>query len=214
MVAAIKILMDLGYSYTGSIEEGNVMFSDVPAFEFSFNTNATNSAIVQYVQECWNSVGITAVINTEAWATLQIKLGEGDAEASRMGWVADFNDCVNFLEIFISNSGNNYPRLGQDLGTYTRYTDVTADAGLGAYWGNEGNQTWTEAYDALVDQIKASTDPAERAALCAEAEKVLMATGAVAPLHYYVNPYMVKPNVENLFVLPTGDVVWNYAEIK
>ena len=117
-------------------------------------------------------------------------------------------------EIFISASGNNYPRLGQDLGTYTRYTETTADAGLGAYWGNEGNQTWAEAYDALVDQIKASTDAAERAALCAEAEKILMATGAVAPLHYYVNPYMVKPNVENLFVLPTGDVVWNYAEIK
>ena len=213
MVAAIKILMDLGYSYTGSIEEGNVMFTDVPAFEFSFNTNATNSAIVQYVQECWNSVGITAVINTEAWATLQIKLGEGDAEASRMGWVADFNDCVNFLEIFISNSGNNYPRLGQDLGTYTRYTETTADAGLGAYWGAEGNQTWAEAYDALVEEIKACTDPAQRAALCAEAEKILMDTGAVAPLHYYVNPYMVKPEVENLFVLPTGDVVWNYASI-
>ena len=213
MVAGIKILMDLGYSYTGSIEEGNIMFTDVPAFEFSFNTNATNSAIVQYVQECWNSVGITAVINTEAWATLQIKLGEGDAEASRMGWVADFNDCVNFLEIFISNSGNNYPRLGQDLGTYTRYTDNTADAGLGAYWGLEGNQTWAEAYDAVVEQVKASTDPAERAALCAEAEKILMATGAVAPLHYYVNPYMVKPEVQNLFVLPTGDVIWNYAEI-
>ena len=214
MVEAIKMLQEVGYSYTGSIEEGNIMFTDVPAFEFSFNTNATNSAIVQYVQECWNSVGITAVINTEAWATLQIKLGNGDAEASRMGWVADFNDCVNFLEIFISASGNNYPRLGQDLGDYTRYTDVTKDAGLGAYWGLEGNQTWAEAYDAVVDQIKAETDPAKRAELCAHAEEVLMATGAVAPLHYSVNPYMVKPNVENLFVLPTGDVVWNYASIK
>ena len=213
MVEAIKILQDLGYSYTGSIEEGNVMFTDVPAFEFSFNQNATNSAIVQYVQECWNSVGITAIINTEAWATLQIKLGDGDAEASRMGWVADFNDCVNFLEIFISNSGNNYPRLGQDVGTYTRYTETTKDAGLGAYWGLEGNQTWAEAYDAVVDQIKAETDPAKRAELCAHAEEVLMATGAVAPLHYYVNPYMVKPEVQNLHVLPTGDVVWNYAEI-
>ena len=214
MIEGIKILQELGYSYTGSIEEGNIMFTDVPAFEFSFNQNATNSAIVQYVQECWNTVGITAVINTEAWATLQIKLGEGDAEASRMGWVADFNDCVNFLEIFISASGNNYPRLGQDLGTYTRYTENTKDAGLGAYWGLEGNQTWAEAYDAVVDQIKAETDPAKRAELCAHAEQVLMATGAVAPLHYYVNPYMVKPEVENLFVLPTGDVVWNYASIK
>ena len=169
---------------------------------------------MQYVQECWNSVGITATINTEAWATLQIKLGDGDAEASRMGWVADFNDCVNFLEIFVSNSGNNYPRLGQDVGEYTRYTENTADAGLGAYWGLEGNQTWAEAYDALVDEIKAESDMTRRAELCAQAEEVLMATGAVAPLHYYVNPYMVKPNIQNLAVLPTGDVVWNYVIVS
>ena len=50
-----------------------------------------------------------------------------------MGWVADFNDCVNFLEIFISNSGNNYPRLGQDVGDYTRYTENTKDAGPVSY---------------------------------------------------------------------------------
>ena len=212
-VEAIKMLIDVGYSYTGSIEGGDIQFTDVPSFEFSFNQNATNSAIIQYVQECWNMVGITGVINTEAWATLQIKLGKGDAEAARMGWVADFNDCVNFLEIFISASGNNYPRLGQDVGEYTRYTENTKDAGLGAYWGLEGNQTWAECYDALVDEIKAETDPATRAQKCADAERILMATGAVAPLHFYVNPYMCKSNVHNMTVLNTGDVVWNYATV-
>lgn len=212
-VEAIKMLIDVGYSYTGSIEGGDIQFTDVPSFEFSFNQNATNSAIIQYVQECWNMVGITGVINTEAWATLQIKLGKGDAEAARMGWVADFNDCVNFLEIFISESGNNYPRLGQDVGEYTRYTENTKDAGLGAYWGPEGNQTWAECYDALVDEIKAETDPATRAQKCADAERILMATGAVAPLHFYVNPYMCKSNVHNMTVLNTGDVVWNYATV-
>lgn len=212
-VEAIKMLIDVGYSYTGSIEGGDIQFTDVPSFEFSFNQNATNSAIIQYVQECWNMVGITGVINTEAWATLQIKLGKGDAEAARMGWVADFNDCVNFLEIFISESGNNYPRLGQDVGEYTRYTENTKDAGLGAYWGPEGNQTWAECYDALVKEIKAETDPATRAQKCADAERILMATGAVAPLHFYVNPYMCKSNVHNMTVLNTGDVVWNYATV-
>ena len=212
-VEAIKMLIDVGYSYTGSIEGGDIKFTDVPSFEFSFNQNATNSAIIQYVQECWNMVGITGVINTEAWATLQIKLGKGDAEAARMGWVADFNDCVNFLEIFISESGNNYPRLGQDVGDYTRYTDISKVAGLGAYWGLVGNQTWAECYDALVDEIKAETDPATRAQKCADAERILMATGAVAPLHYYVNPYMCKSNVHNMTVLNTGDVVWNYATV-
>lgn len=210
-VEGAKILMDLGYSYTGSLEGGDLTFTDVPVFEFAFNQNAANSAIVQYVQECWNLFGIQATINTEAWATLQTKLGNGDAEASRMGWVADFNDCVNFLEIFISASGNNYPRLGQDLGDYTRNTENTATAGTGAFWGPNNDQTWAECYDALVTAIKNETDAAKRAEMCAEAERILMATGAVAPLYYYTNPVMVKPNVENLAVLPTGDIVWNYA---
>ena len=210
-VEGAQILMDLGYTYTGSLAEGNLTFTDVPVFEFSFNQNATNSAIVQYVQECWNMFGIQAVINTEAWATLQVKLGKGDAEASRMGWVADFNDCVNFLEIFISASGNNYPRLGQDLGEYTRNTENTANAGMGANWGAGNDQTWADCYDALVTAIKNETDAAKRAEMCAEAENILMATGAVAPLYYYTNPVMVKPNVVNLAVLPTGDIVWNYA---
>ena len=210
-VEGAQILMDLGYTYTGSLAEGNLTFTDVPVFEFAFNQNATNSAIVQYVQECWNMFGIQATINTEAWATLQTKLGNGDAEASRMGWVADFNDCVNFLEIFISASGNNYPRLGQDLGDYTRNTENTATAGTGAFWGENNDQTWADCYDALVTDIKNETDAAKRAEMCADAERILMSTGAVAPLYYYTNPVMVKPNVENLAVLPTGDIVWNYA---
>ena len=213
-VEGIKILMDLGYSYTGSLETGDIKFTDVPGFEFSFNQNATNSAIVQYVQECWNLIGVNATINTEAWATLQTKLKAGDAEASRMGWVADFNDCVNFLEIFISNSGNNYPRLGQSVGDYTRYTENTKSAGLDACWGPNNDQSWADCYDALVAQIKNATDVEERAKLCAEAENILMATGAVAPLYYYTNPTMVKSNVKNLAILPTGDIGWNYAYIE
>jgi len=190
------------------------MFTDFPTIEFAFNNSGANAAIMQYVQETWNQFGITGVINQEAWATLQVKLKEGDAESARMGWIADFNHCINFIDIFLSNSGNNYPRLGKDIGTYTRNSEVTADAGLGAYWGLEGNQTWAEAYDAIAATIKTSNDAAEKAALCAQAEKVLMATGGVSPMYFYTNPYMLKPSVENLIMLSTGDVIWTYADIK
>ncbi len=211
---ALQTLVDLGYAYTGSIEGGDIVFTDFPTIEFAFNNSGANAAIMQYVQETWNQFGITGVINTEAWATKQPKQKEGAAESARKGWIADFNDCVNFLEIFISNSGNNYPRLGRDIGTYTRNSEVTADAGTGAYWGLEGNQTWAECYDALVDKIKACTDPAERASMCAEAEKILMATGGVNPMYFYTNPYMLKPSVKNVILLSTGDVIWNYATIE
>ena len=131
-----------------------------------------------------------------------------------MGWIADFNDCVNFLEIFVSNSGNNYPRLGRDVGDYTRFSETTKDAGKGAYWGLNGDQTWAECFDALVEEIKACTDPDERAAKCAEAEQILMATGGVAPMYFYTNPYMLKPNVKNVMLLSTGDVIWTYATVE
>lgn len=210
-VEALQTLIDLGYPYEGTIEDGTITFTDFPTIEFAFNNSGNNAAIIQYVQETWNQFGITGVINQEAWATLQTKLKEGDAEAARMGWVADFNDVMNFLEIFISNSGNNYPRLGRDIGTYTRNSDVTADAGVGAYWGENGDKTWADAYDALVDQVKAATDPTERANLAAEAEKVLMATGGVNPLYYYTTAQMLKPNVHGVIRLALGDVIWNYA---
>ena len=82
---------------------------------------------------------------------------------------------------------------------------------MGAYWGENGDQTWADAYDALVNQVKAATDPAERAALAAKAEKVLMLTGSVAPLYFYTTPQMLKPNVHDVIRLATGDVIWNYA---
>ena len=213
-VTAIKTLMELGYAYTGTIEAGDITFTDFPAIEFAFNNSGANAAIIQYVQEIWNRVGITAVINQEAWATLQLKLKEGDAEAARMGWIADFNDTLNFLEIFISASGNNYPRVGRDIGTYTRNSEVTKDAGLGAYWGLEGNQTWADAYDAVVTTVKYTTDATERVQKSIEAENVLMATGGVAPIYYYTNPCMTKPNVEGLIIMNTGDVIWNYVTLK
>lgn len=214
MVTALQTLVDLGYPYTGSIEGGDIMFTDFPTIEFAFNNSGANAAIMQYVQETWNQFGITGVINTEAWATLQTKLKNGDAESARMGWIADFNDCVNFLEIFVSNSGNNYPRLGRDVGDYTRFSETTKDAGKGAYWGLNGDQTWAECFDALVEEIKACTDPDERAAKCAEAEQILMATGGVAPMYFYTNPYMLKPNVKNVMLLSTGDVIWTYATVE
>ena len=187
------------------------MFTDFPSIEFSFNNSGANALIIQYVQETWNQFGIPSTINTEAWATLQSKLKAGDAEAARMGWVSDFNDVVNFLEIFISNSGNNYPRLGKELGDYTRNSEATADAGMGAYWGENGDQTWAEAYDALVDQVKAATDPADRAATAAKAERVLMATGGVNPMYFYTQPQMTKPNVHDVIYWSGGEVIWNYA---
>lgn len=68
--------------------------------------------------------------------------------------------------------------------------------------------------DALVEEIKAEADPALRAAKYAETEKTLIATDAVNPMHSYKKPRMMKSNVKNIAVLPTGDVGWSYGTIE
>ena len=85
---------------------------------------------------------------------------------------------------------------------------------MSASWGLEGNQTWADAYDSIVTAIKAETDATKRAELAAKAEKVLMATGGVAPIFYYTQPQMLKPNVKNVIRLNTGDVLWTYATVE
>lgn len=64
---------------------------------------------------------------------------------------------------------------------------------------DEGSEPdWTE-YDALVAEIKSTTDFVEREALLHKAEDMLMATYAVVPLYYYNDLYMQKSNVEGIY---------------
>ena len=66
-------------------------------------------------------------------------------------------------------------------------------------------------YDALVDSIKAENDPAAREALMHEAEAMLMDTGAVVPITYYTDPYMMKTGVEGVYGTIEGYKYFMYA---
>ena len=66
-------------------------------------------------------------------------------------------------------------------------------------------------YDALIDSIKAENDPAAREALMHEAEAMLMDTGAVVPITYYTDPYMMKTGVEGVYSTIEGFKYFMYA---
>ena len=104
---------------------------------------------------------------------------------------------------------------------------LLASGSTHAYFGNDhwaahapGLKTLDDALDLrrrlllAFERAESATDPAERASLSAQAEKVLMATGGVAPIYFYTNPYMLKPNVQNTMILPTGDVIMTYTTIS
>lgn len=54
-----------------------------------------------------------------------------------------------------------------------------------------------EEYDKLIAEIKSTTDFEARKALMHKAEDMLMETGALMPLYYYVDEFMAKPDFKD-----------------
>lgn len=179
-------------------------FTNFPAFEYSINPTSGNKAIAEAIQNMWSDYGISVTLDTRTWSVIQTALTEGDFTMARLGWIADYNDPVNFLEIVLSGSGNNHPHLGKG---------AEGSVGTQAIYGPNKNQTWAD-YDEIIGKVKTESDLAKRAEYMYEAEEWLRDTYTILPLYYYTNPYLVKTNVTGYLYSSLGWVSFKTAEIK
>ena len=85
-----------------------------------------------------------------------------------------------------------------------------AEAELAALRAKGPLPDW-KPYDELINQIKTTTDFAGRVKLMHEAEDMLMDTGAIVPVYYYNDLFMVKPDVEGFYTNNYGNKFFLYA---
>ena len=52
-------------------------------------------------------------ITVEDWQTFLNDRKQGNFDVAREGWLADYDDPINMLELFTSDSGNNDAQLGK-----------------------------------------------------------------------------------------------------
>ena len=78
-----------------------------PVIEYSTNDAGYHTPVAEYLQQAWGELGITVNINKVEWASFTPLRRAGDYDASRNGWVMDYNDPSNMLELFTTNNGNN-----------------------------------------------------------------------------------------------------------
>ena len=183
-------------------DEASGKFTNIPIFEYSINTNSRNIAICEAVQNMWADYGIQTSVDQRTWSVIQTALTNGDFTMSRLGWIADYNDPINFLEIYVSVSGNNHPRLGKE-----------GPVGAAAIYGANKDKTWADAYDALVAQIKATSDMQERATLMYQVEEALKDTSTIVPIFFYTNPYLAKETLKDYIYSPLGWVSFKHAYV-
>ena len=79
---------------------------------------------------------------------------------------------------------------------------------------DEGSEPdWTE-YDALVAEIKSTTDFVEREALLHKAEDMLMAAAACIPVAYYNDFWLQSPSLKGTWHSPYGYWYLQYGYIE
>ena len=184
------LLEEAGYTFT---DNGDGTYKVDPAISMTYLTNdgTGHIAVAESIQQDVSMLGINLEIKTEDWNVFLEDRKNGNFTLAREGWLADYNDPVNMLEIFTSNSGNNDMQLGKG-------TPVSS------------SPDWS-AYDALIDQIRTTTDFAARVDLMHDAEDMLMDTWAVIPIYYYNDVYMQKSNVTGVYATIYGMKYFMYA---
>jgi oligopeptide transport system substrate-binding protein len=173
MAKAKQLLADAGYPNG----EG------FPAITYSMNDAGYHKAIAEYVQAQWQALGLTVNVETVEWKSFLPQRRAGDYQISRNGWLFDYNDASNMLDLLYSTNGNND--------------------------GKYNNPD----YDALMDKARAETDPATRSGYLHQAEDLIMSDTACIPLLYYNDFYLQSTKVTGSWHSPYGFWYFQFADV-
>ena len=162
------------------------------AFTYLTNNSEGNVRIAEAIQADLATVGIDMSIEQQEWATFLNTRKNGDFDIAREGWLMDYNDPINMLEMWVTTSGNNDCQFGKD--------DSKA-------------LDW-DYYNNLISETRTEADLAKRAELMHTAEDYLMDTWCVVPIYYYNDPYMVKDYVKGVYCTVEGMKYFYHATIQ
>ena len=193
-------------------DEATGKFTNFPSLTYLYNTNEGHKAIGEYLQSALAGVGISMNLVNQEWNTFLNTRKNGDYSIARNGWLADFNDPISFLDMWVTASGNNDVQYGKgDHANLAMYNLDLTDLG---YDVKVENGTWAETYDVLISLIKGCTDTEVRYKLMHRAEDLLMSTGCIVPLYFYTDIFMLDDSVEGFFSNPLGYKYFMYCTIK
>lgn len=78
-----------------------------PTIEYSTNDSGYHVPLAEYLQQVWGDLGITLTISKMEWSAFTAARRAGEYDVARNGWVMDYNDPSNMLDLFCTSNGNN-----------------------------------------------------------------------------------------------------------
>jgi oligopeptide transport system substrate-binding protein len=141
-----------------------------PGLEITYNTSESHRKVAVALQQMWkNSLNIDITIANQEWKVYLDSVSQMNFQVARRGWIGDYVDPNNFLDLYLSAGGNNN----------TGYADPRFD----------------ELISKLAPQAKTKE---ERFARFYEAETMLMEEMPIIPVYTYTSKHLVHPSVKGL----------------
>lgn len=107
---ARKLLEGAGYEF----DENGMLSADTP-INMTYLTNDAegNVKIGEAIQQDFAVLGINVTVETREWSVFLDERKQGKFDFCREGWLADYNDPINMLEMWTTDSGNNDMQFGR-----------------------------------------------------------------------------------------------------
>ena len=156
---AVQLLNEAGYKDPSSF----------PKIRLFYNTTMDHKMIAENVQsQLKRNLGIDIELSNQEWKTYLQRVASGDIEIFRMGWIADYPDPDNFMNLMTSFSDNNHTN-----------------------WGNA-------LFDKLVLKAMVLPDSPQRKSLYDKAQKILLEEDvAVFPIFSGVSHMLISSRIKN-----------------
>ena len=177
--------------YEANLEEAKRLLTEAgypngegfPAISYTSNDSGYHKAVAEYLQQAWAELGIDLSVEMVEWASFTPMRRNGEYEVARNGWVGDYSDPSNMLELLYSTNGNN-----------------------------DGKYNNPE-FDAAIELSRTTTDEAARFEALHTAEDILMDEAACIPVAYYNDFWLQSEKITGSWHSAYGYWHLMYADI-
>ena len=173
LVKAKELLKEAGY-------ENGV---GLPEMVYSTNDASYHMKIAEYLQQAWKELGLNIKVQPVEWKSFTPQRRSGNYQIARDGWVMDYNDPSNILELALTGNGNNNAKYSNP------------------------------EFDALMEKAATEKDPQTRFGYFHQAEDFIMKDTAMVPLLYYNDFYLQSDKITGSWHSPDGFWHFEYADI-
>ncbi len=142
-----------------------------PGLEIIYNTQEAHRKIAVAVQQMWKrELNIDITISNQEWKVYLNSVSQREFQVARRGWIGDYVDANNFLDLFITDGGNNNTGYASD-----------------------------EFDDIILNLAPKAKTRDERYGLFYKAETMMMNEMPIIPIYTYTSKHLIHPSVEGIY---------------